>query len=449
MNAIAPGTLMRPAPPEAPAIPTIGRLSRGPVLFGTAVVVLFFGVFGTWAALAPLSSGAIAHGVVSPDSERRVIQHLEGGIIRQVHVREGQQVQAGDPLVTLESTRAEATFSSRRQQWLRLIAMRARVFAQQTDADAIDFPPEVLESTNADVVAFVSNQQQTFEIRRTALEQQRSIFERQIEQLGSEIAAIEAENVGLNTQITLIDQEEADKTSLLERQLISRSEVLALQREQARLRSAIASNTARIAQAGQSIEEIRLALLQAGESYRNEVADEATQVNNEIAQIDEDMVATGDVLRRTEILSPVDGFVLNLRSQTTGGVIRGGDPIMDIVPLGDDLIVVARLNPQDIDAVTVGLRAHLTLVPFANRNTLPLNGEVIQIAADATVEERSGASYYEMRVRVPAEELVLHEGMYLSPGMPADVTVVTGERTLLQYLVQPFLRSLGSAFVYD
>ncbi|QDZ10701.1 HlyD family type I secretion periplasmic adaptor subunit [Devosia ginsengisoli] len=449
MNAIAPGTLLRPAPPEAPAIPTIGKLSRGPVLFGTAVVVLFFGVFGTWAALAPLSSGAIAHGVVSPDSERRVIQHLEGGIIRQVHVREGQQVQAGDPLVTLESTRAEATFSSRRQQWLRLIAMRARVQAQQADLEAIEFPPEVLESTSPDVVAFVTNQQQTFEIRRTALEQQRSIFERQIEQLGSEVAAIEAENVGLNTQITLIDQEEADKNSLLERQLISRSEVLALQREQARLRSAIASNTARIAQAGQSIEEIRLALLQAGENYRNEVADEATQVNNEIAQIDEDMVATGDVLRRTEILSPVDGFVLNLRSQTTGGVIRGGDPIMDIVPLGDDLIVVARLNPQDIDAVTVGLRAHLTLVPFANRNTLPLNGEVIQIAADATVEERSGTSYYEMRVRVPSEELVLHEGMYLSPGMPADVTVVTGERTLLQYLVQPFIRSLGSAFVYD
>src|SRR3546814_4501100 len=121
MNAIAPGTLLRPAPPEAPAIPTIGKLSRGPVLFGTAVVILFFGVFGTWAALAPLSSGAIAHGVVSPDSERRVIQHIEGGIIRPVHVREGQQVQAGDPLVTLESTRTEAPFSSRRQQWLRLI----------------------------------------------------------------------------------------------------------------------------------------------------------------------------------------------------------------------------------------------------------------------------------------------------------------------------------------
>lgn len=449
MNAIAPGTVLRPAPSKPTEAPTVAALSRGPVLFGAVVVALFFGAFGTWAALAPLSSGAIAHGVVSPDSERRVIQHLEGGIIRQVHVREGQQVKAGDPLVTLEATRAEATFSSRRQQWLRLIAMRARILAQQTDADIVDFPVEVLESTNPDVVSFVANQQQTFEIRRTALEQQRAIFERQIEQLGSEISAIEAETLGLNAQIALIDQEEADKANLLERQLISRSEVLALQREQARLRSAIAANAARIARAGQSIAEIRLALLQAGESYRNEVAEEATRINNEIAQIDEDMVATGDVLRRTEILSPVDGFVLNLRNQTPGGVIRGGEPIMDIVPLDDDLIVVARLNPQDIDAVTVGLRAHLTLVPFANRNTLPLNGEVIQIAADATVEERSGASYYEMRVRVPAEELVLHEGMYLSPGMPADVTVVTGERTLLQYLIQPFLRSLGSAFVYD
>jgi HlyD family type I secretion membrane fusion protein len=141
--------------------------------------------------------------------------------------------------------------------------------------------------------------------------------------------------------------------------------------------------------------------------------------------------------------------VLNLRSQTTGGVIRAGDPIMDIVPLDDDLIVVAKLSPRDIDAVTVGLRAHLTLVPFASRNSLPLNGEVTQIAADATVDERTGASYYEMRVRVPAEELASHDGMYLSPGMPADVTVVTGERTMLQYLTQPFLRSLGDAFVYD
>jgi HlyD family type I secretion membrane fusion protein len=449
MNAIAPGALMHPGPAKAPPAPTVGKLSRGPVLFGAAVVALFFGVFGSWAALAPLSAGAIAHGVVSPDSERRVIQHLEGGIIRQMHVREGQQVKAGDPLITLESTRAEATFSSRRQQWLRLIAMRARIVAQQTDVDTVEFPAEVLDSTDPDVVAFVTNQQRVFEIRRTALEQQRAIFERQIEQLGSEIAAIEAESAGLNSQIKLIDQEEADKTSLLDQQLISRSEVLALQREQARLGSAIAANTARIAQAGQSIEEIRLSLLQAGENYRNEVADEATQVNNEIAQIGEDMVATGDVLRRTEILSPVDGIVLNLRSQTIGGVIRAGDPIMDIVPAGDDLIVVAQLNPRDIDAVTVGMRAHLTLVPFANRNTLPLNGEVTQIAADATVEERSGASYYEMRVRVPAEELVLHEGMYLSPGMPADVTVVTGERTMLQYLLQPFLRALGFAFVYD
>ncbi|MGV8833379.1 MAG: HlyD family type I secretion periplasmic adaptor subunit [Devosia sp.] len=449
MNAMNPGAVMRPAPPHAPVVPTVGHLSRGPILFGAAVVLLFFGAFGTWATTAPLTSGAIAHGVVNPDSSRRVIQHLEGGIIREVHVHEGQHVATGDPLVTLESTRAEANFSSRHSQWLRLIAMRARIIAQQLDNGSIAFPPEVLGATDPEVAAFVANQQQTYEIRRKTLEQQRAIFARKIEQLESEAASIQAENAGLGTQITLIDQETADKSSLLDQQLVSRSEVLALQREQARLRSAIASNEARIAQTGQSIEEVRLSLLQAGEAYRNEVADEATKINNEIAQIDEDMVSTGDVLRRTEILSPVDGIVLNLRSQTTGGVIRAGDPIMEIVPLNDDLIVVARLNPRDIDVVAVGMHAHLSLVPFANRSTLPLNGEVTQVAADATVDDRTGASYYEIRVRVPAEDLAAHEGMYLSPGMPADVTVVTGERTMLQYLTMPFLRSLGSAFVYD
>lgn len=449
MNAISPGATMRPAPASAPVVPTIGKLSRRPMLFGAAVVALFFGAFGTWAATAPLSSGAIAHGVVSPDSERRVIQHLEGGIIREVHVREGQHVVAGDALVTLESTRAEASFSSRRSQWLRLIAIRARIEAQQADSETVTFPQAVLEANDPEVVAFVANERRKFEIRRNALNQEREIFSRQIEQQQSQASAIEEQNNGLQAQIKLIDEEVADKSSLLDQQLISRSEMRALEGQQARLRSEIAANELGIAQTGQRIEETRLKLLSAGESYRNEVAQEAAKVNNDIAQIDEDMVATGDVLRRTEIVSPVSGIVLNLRSQTTGGVIRAGDPIMDIVPLDDDLIVVAKLSPRDIDAVTVGLRAHLTLVPFASRNSLPLNGEVTQIAADATVDERTGASYYEMRVRVPAEELASHDGMYLSPGMPADVTVVTGERTMLQYLTQPFLRSLGDAFVYD
>ena len=437
------------SPTPAPRPITVGKLSRGPILFGAFVVILFFGVFGGWAAMAPLSSGAIAQGVVSPDSSRRVIQHLEGGIIKQVNVREGQHVAAGDILMALESINAEAAFSARREQWLRLIAMRSRVNAQQLVLDSVVFPEEVLRVNKPDFVDFVANQQRTFEIRRITLAQQESIFDRQIEQLNSEIASVESEIAGLQSQFELIGEEIEDKTKLLETQLIVRSDLLALQRQQASLSSAIASNRSRIAQAGQSIEEVRLSALQAREAFRTEVATESAQINNEIAQIEETMVSSEDVLRRTEIISPVAGIVLNLRSQTPGGVIRPGEPILDIVPVDDDLIVLARLNTQDIDAVSVGLKAHVTLTPFASRNALPLNGEVTQIAADSTTDERTGQAYYQMRIRVAADELTKHPGVYLSPGMPADVTVVTGERTMLQYLGEPFLRSLRSAFVYN
>ncbi len=431
------------------AIPSVNGLIRGPMLFGLVVVLLFFGGFGSWAALAPLASGAIAPGVVNPDSSRRVVQHLEGGIVQEVHVREGQTVTEGQLLVTLESTRAEANFAARREQWLRLLVTRARLEAHVSGAERMDLPAEVRADPSEDLKDFVTTQQNLFAIRRTTLEQQAEIYDRQREQLESEIAAIHAENAGLRTQMELIQAEYEDKAGLLEQQLISRSEVQSLQREIARLTSVIASNEARVLRAEQSIEENKLRILQMDEAFRDQVAQESTEVNNQIAQVDEDMVSTGDVLRRTAIYSPTAGTVLNLSHPTPGGVVGPGEPIMEIVPSGDDLIVVARLAPSDLDVVTVGLRAHLTLLPFANRNALPLNGEVVQVAADSITDERTGHTYYEVRVRVPAEELALHDGMYLAPGMPADVTIVTGERTMLQYLAEPFMRSLRNAFVYD
>lgn len=440
----------RPAPTAKPDVPPgIGELLRGPVRVGVAVVLFFFVILGGWAALSPLSSGVIAPGMVSPDSNRKVIQHLEGGIIRTVHVREGQAVKEGDPLITLEATRAKATFSSREEQWLRLLVIRARLDAQSRGVAEMQIPVDVASVTNESFLDFVETQKQLFTIRRTTMSQQEEIFGRQIEQLGSEIDSVAAETAGMTQQIELLTEELVDKQSLLDSQLISRSVVLDLQREKARLQSAIASNGARIARANQSIEETRLSLLQAREKYRDQVAEESTKINNEIAQIDEDMISTGDVLRRTEIVSPVDGVVLNFRNQTTGGVIRPGEAIMDVVPVDEDMIIVARLPPKDIDVVRVGLPAHVTLVPFANRNTLPLNGEVTQVAADSTLDEATRQYYYEIRVRISLEELARHEGFYMSPGMPADVTVVTGERTMVQYLIDPFIRSIRSAFVAD
>lgn len=434
-------------PPAASAVPSVRRLIRGPLAFGLLVIVLFFGGFGAWASLAPLSSGAVAPGSVNPSSNRRVVQHLEGGIVSEVHVKEGDHVSEGQLLMTLESTRAEANFSSGRAQWLRLLVMRARLDAHTAGLDEMPVPAPVVAENSADLDAFVASQRALFESRSTTLKQQQDIFERQRAQLGSEISAIVAENAGLTTQLELIQSEYDDKAALLEEQLISRSQVQSLQRELARLQSVIASNQARIARAEQSIEENKLRILQVGEAFRDQVAQESTEVNNEIAQIDESMISSGDVLRRTAIYSPSEGTVFNLNYTTPGGVVGPGSPVMEIVPTNDDLLIIVRLAPKDFDVVTEGLIAHVTLVPFANRNALPLNGEVVQVAADITRDERSGIEYYDVRVRVPSEELAKHEGMYMAPGMPADVTIVTGERTMVQYLAEPLLRSLRNAFV--
>jgi len=422
---------------------------RAPVLLGGAIVVAFFLVLGGWAGVAPLSAGAVAPGIVSPDSNRKVIQHLEGGIIRTVHVTEGQEVEAGQALITLESTRAQASFSSREKQWLRLLIVQARLDAQARLLKELVLPKPMEGVNDPELLDFLATQQELFEIRLTTQLQQEGIFERQVDQLNSQISSLRAQSDGMARQIELISEELVDKQSLLDQQLIARSSVLELQREQARLESAIEANNSDIARAQQQIEEVRLSLLQAREKYRDEVAEERTRTNNELSQIDEEIVASGDILRRTEIVSPVDGIVLNFQNQTPGGVIRPGEAIMDVVPLDDDLVVLARVQPRDVDVVRVGLEAQVTLVPFANRNALPLSGEVIQVAADSTLDEATNQYYYETRVRIDVAELARHDGYYLSPGMPADVTIVTGERTMLQYLIDPFVRSVQKAFVYD
>ena len=451
MNTIAGLSNPRAAPaveqtPHRPRIGVLG-LMRGQIVFSLTVMVLFLGGFGAWAGLAPLSAGAIAHGLVSPEGTVRAIQHLEGGIISVLHVREGQMVGKGDPLVTLQSVRAEASYEAQGNERRRLLVVRARLLVQMTGESEVPIPQEVLDASSTDLAAFVDAQLRLFESRRISLTQQQAIYSRQEEQLGSEIRAINAQNSGLKVQLRLINEELADKEGLAEQQLVSRSVVQALQRQQATLVSEIAANDARIARAEQSIEEVALSSLQVRVGFEDQVAEELSQVNNQIARLDEELRAADDVLQRTRILSPVSGIVQNLLTETPGGVIAPGERIMDIVPVDEQMVVIAQLAPRDIDAVRTGMKAHLTLLPFASRNALPLNGTVTQISADSTQDQRTGQWYYEVQITVPTEELALHEGMYMSPGMPADVTVVTGERTMLQYLMEPILRSFQMAFV--
>jgi HlyD family secretion protein len=429
-----------------PAVPL--RASLRPVAMASvAVAALFVGGLSAWGAYAPLASAAIARGVVSPDSSRKTIQHLEGGIVKEILVQEGDPVEQGDVLMRLSPVQARASFSARQRQWRRFEAERLRLQAlAQGDADLV-FPPALTMLNDADFQAFLANQRAQFAVQRQALAERQAILGRRIAQLDQEVAAIERENEGISEQLDLVAEEIADKTQLLERKLVRKPELLALQRIRAGLKARVASNESIIARAHQKAEEMKLAIISLTTDFRDSLGKELVRVNSELAQLEEAITSSQDVFQRTEIRAPVRGTVLNLRAKTLGGIVRPGEAILDIVPGEDALVIEARLSPSDINVVAVGQSARVHLTPYATRHMPALEGTLVRISPDSVVDEASREAYYELRIEVAPDTLDrLAANVQLTPGMPAEVYIVTGEQSLFSYIAAPVTRSFRRAF---
>jgi HlyD family secretion protein len=432
----------------APAPAAALRASLRPVaLASVAVAALFIGGFSAWSFYAPLASAAIAPGVVSPDSSRKTIQHLEGGIVEEIMVREGDRVIEGDLLLRLSPVQARASFSARQRQWHRFEAERLRLQALERDAAELNFPPALTSLDDPDYQAFLANQQAQFAVQRQGLSERQAILARRIAQLEQEVAAIERENEGLREQFDIVAEEIADKAQLLAQNLIRKPELLALRRLSSQLKSRIASNEATIARAAQKAEEIELQVLSLKTDFQDSLSKELVRVNSELAQIEEAMTSSEDVFMRTEIRAPVSGRVINLRSNTLGGIVRPGEPILDIVPAEDALVIEARLSPNDIDVVAVGQSARVHLTPYSARNMAPLEGRLVRISPDAMIDEATRESYFELRIEVdPAMIGRLAANVEMTPGMPAEVFILTGEQSLFSYIAAPVTRSFRKAF---
>lgn len=427
----------------------IDKLLRGPARFGGFFILLFFGVFGTWAALAPLSSGTIASGVVSPDFSLRTVQHEQGGTIAAVHVIEGQTVASGQLLVSLEATQVQAAYDLRRERWLRLEVEGARLAAETIGSPTMILPPEVLAEQDPAFQQFILTQRTLLADNLAQRGQDEELRAQQVSQFDSQRNAVQASIISLQAQAALIEEELADKQSLLEGQLVARTAVLSLEREKARLQGEIAARQAQVAELGQSILGVEIGARQRQVDRRNEVSRASTEINEQIAAVREELASAEDTLAKLQIRSTAAGRVHELRFATAGAVVGPREKIMDIVPTDDALIILANVSPRDIDVVDVGLQAHVSLVPFANRNALPLIGTVTEKAATATQDERGQMPpFFRVRIAISPEELLARD-VSMTPGMPADVTIVTGERTMLQYLTSPFLKSLRNAFIYD
>lgn len=419
---------------------------RRPALVGLLLVLTFFGGFGAWAALSPLESAALAPGTIVVDSNRKTVQHLEGGIVSEILVTDGTRVTADQILVRLDDTMARANLQLLKGQLWASVALEARLIAERDEKAEIVFPDWLLAEAAADPAAAepLVGQRHIFVARRESVESQTRILDQRNAQIEEEIAGLTAEIKAQDRQLALIAEEIAGVEDLVRKGLERKPRLLALQRQSAEIEGARAQNVSRIARAKQSVGENRLRIVDLRVQMLNDAVQKLREEQIRIADLHERIRAAEDVLARTVIRAPTAGTVVGLRVFTTGGVIAPREPLMEIVPNEDALTVELQVSPSDIDIVAVGLPVQLRFTALNQRTIPTLMGRVTQVSADRLLDQRTGQAYYTARAAIE-DDGSRYEGFRLYPGMPVEGMIVTGARTPFAYLAKPILASLTRA----
>jgi HlyD family type I secretion membrane fusion protein len=414
---------------------------------GYTIVGVAIGGFCLWSWLAPLSSAVVAQGIVKVDSSRKKIQHLEGGVVREIRVRDGARVKAGEVLVSLDETRAGASHGVVQSAYDDALAHQARLMAERDSRSEVQFPPELVQRADDPKIAeILQTQKELFRARRTSLAGQLDILDRQIEHLKKQIEGLSAQQKAKEQQLQLLRDELAGLENLIAKGMVEKTKLRNIEREIANLDGERAAHVSDIAAARASIDEKELEKFQTRKRFHEEVAVELRKSQAEVFDYLERANATRHTLEQTEIRAPVDGTVVDLKVHTSGGVISPGEVLMEIVPHADRLVVEGKVRPEDVDRVSVGLATGVKLAAFNQRKTPELQGSVSYMSADAIQDEKTGLTYFVVRVEVPDSQLKRLGGSQIHPGMLADLFIRTGERTFLEYLLKPIADSFDKAW---
>ncbi|RWC47879.1 MAG: HlyD family type I secretion periplasmic adaptor subunit [Mesorhizobium sp.] len=431
-------------PPPSLLEPVPLRLT-GVTFTGFAIMFLFFGVAGGWAALAPLDSAAVAPGVIKVAGDRKLIQHLEGGIIAQLNAANGDIVKAGKLLIRLDNTQAKAQLDLIQNRIATREALAARLRAERDGKAEIEFDPTLLANSATAAKDAVAAQRDVFAAKHHNLKDEREILSQRHNQIEEEITGLRELILTEDKQIEAIEGETKDLQTLLDKGLTTRERSLLLRRQQREIEGERATNVAAIARAGSAMAEIDMQILNLNTVRLNEAVDELSKVEAELFDLRQQERASKDVLTRTDVVAPVDGIVMDLKVHTAGGVVKPGDTLMTIVPLGQQLVVEAMVKPEDVETIAPGQPARVSFPAFARYNLPPLDGVVEIVSADRMVEERSGAPYFAATVLIDKSELAKLEGRKLLPGMSSEAMIRTGARTVLSYLAEPITQNFRRA----
>ncbi|ATC23961.2 HlyD family type I secretion periplasmic adaptor subunit [Caulobacter vibrioides] len=406
------------------------------------IALTFVGLLG-WAAFAPLDSAVIANGVVSAEGNRKTVQHLEGGMLAKILVREGEKVKAGQVLFELDPTQANAAAGITRNQYVALKAMEARLLAERDQRPSISFPADLTRLRADPMVArAIADEQAQFTERRQTIQGQVDLMNAQRLQYQSEIEGIDRQTQGLKDQLGFIEDELIDLRKLYDKGLVPRPRLLALEREQASLSGSIGRLTADRSKAVQGASDTQLKVRQIKQEFFEQVSQSITETRVRLAEVTEKEVVASDAQKRIKIVSPVNGTAQNLRFFTEGAVVRAAEPLVDIAPEDEAFVIQAHFQPTDVDNVHMGMVTEVRLPAFHSREIPILNGTIQSLSQDRISDPQNKLDYFLGIVRVDVKQLPPHLRGRVTAGMPAQVIVPTGERTVLQYLFSPLRDTL-------
>jgi len=423
------------------------RTLRNHLIGGTVIALVLTVGIGGWAATTELSGAITASGSVVVDSNVKKVQHLTGGVVGELLVREGDRVRIGDTLVRLDETVLRAGLAIFTKGLDEMRARKARLASERDGVERIVVPPELIDALSSpEVAAALDSERKLFDLRRAARQGQKSQLRQRIAQLDDEVRGYAALQQAKAEEIELIQRELTGVRVLWQKNLIQMSRLTVLEREAARLKGELAQSVASSAQVRGKISEIELQIIQIDQDLSSEVAKELREIDGKIGEFIERKVTAEDQLKRVDIRAPQNGVVHQLSVHTVGGVVSPADSVMLIVPEADLLTVEAKVSPQDIDQLYVGQTASLRFSAFNQRTTPEIQGAISRISADVTSDQRTGQNFYTARVSITPEELARLGNVKLLPGMPAEIFARTYDRSVLSYFTKPLSDQIVRAF---
>ncbi len=422
---------------------------KGIIRFGVGVIVAVFVVLGGWMAFAPLASAAVSIGMVSADLNKKTIQHLEGGIVEEILVKNGDFVKEGQILVKFQNTNASAQLDILKNQYMEMVALESRLESQIAESSELVLSDSVKQlEQNKALETIIATQKQIFDLKQKMIKNDELITEQRVAQLMNYKDGINSLVSSKASRLKSIEEEIGEWKILFAEQLVDKLKLRELTREKTMIEGDIANSKAEIAKASEQISELKSQLLARKKDVQDKIFSELVSVKNELSGVKSKLVAAQDTTQRLVVKAPIAGYVVGMEMHTVSGVVAAGKPILDIVPENSKLIIVTRVETKDIDKVHTGLLADIRFSAFDTRNTNVIEGSVVHVSADALVDQKSGMPYYEAKIELTPKgyEQIKGYNFNLVAGMPAEVMIKIENRTVLDYIVKPLSDMISRSF---